>query len=235
MKNSCKRPGCRFAVTTGMECDNCKVRFHGACTDLTATAYSRLSKSDHKWEFVTCRTDSVALLSNIIVLLTGLQSKLSANLGKDSQKMGRQTRERIENENRDVHRSTNAGAGNSINDDTLKLSTMITMTVLDSLSKLGSHSSRFLNTAAVPKNSVGDSTHVKRAEKDQASQSKLNIPYVERKSTGDLVAQSTPKNVRPVIKEPEIQKRALTSKQQGIKPEPTGNLLNQQQFVTILP
>ncbi|VDP53727.1 unnamed protein product [Schistosoma margrebowiei] len=24
MKNSCKRPGCRFAVTSGMQCDNCK-------------------------------------------------------------------------------------------------------------------------------------------------------------------------------------------------------------------
>ncbi|CAH8470352.1 unnamed protein product [Schistosoma bovis] len=49
--------------------------------------------------------------------------------------MGRQTRERIEYENRDVDRSTNNGACNSINDDTLKLSTMITTTVRDSLSK----------------------------------------------------------------------------------------------------
>ncbi|VDP36931.1 unnamed protein product [Schistosoma curassoni] len=50
----------------------------------------------------------------------------------------------------------------------------------------------------------------------------LNIPAVERKSAGNLVAQSTPKNVRPVIKEPRSQKRAPTSKQQGAKPERTG-------------
>ncbi|VDP31432.1 unnamed protein product [Schistosoma margrebowiei] len=202
-----------------MQCDNRKGWFHEAYTDLTATTYNRLSRSDHKWECVTCSTDAAVLLSNIIVLLTGLQSKLSANLGKDSQKMGRKTRERIKNENRDIDRSTNDGASNSINDDTLKLSTMITTTVLDSLSKLGSHSSRSLNATVVPKNSVGDWTHVKRARKGQASQSNLNIPAVEWKSTGDLVAQSTPKIVRPVIKEPRIHKRASTPKQQGVKPE----------------
>ncbi|VDO76395.1 unnamed protein product [Schistosoma curassoni] len=136
--------------------------------------------------------------------------------------MGRQTRERIENKNRDVNRSTDDGACNSINDDTLKLSTMITTTVLDSISKLGSHSSRSLNATVVPKKSVDDWTHVKRAKKVQASQSKLNIPAVERKSTGDMVAQSTPKIARPVIKEQRIHKRASTPRQQGAKTERTG-------------
>ncbi|VDP45584.1 unnamed protein product, partial [Schistosoma margrebowiei] len=32
-----------------MQCDNCKGWFHEACTDLTSTAYNRLSKSDQKW------------------------------------------------------------------------------------------------------------------------------------------------------------------------------------------
>ncbi|VDP40269.1 unnamed protein product [Schistosoma margrebowiei] len=142
-------------------------------------------------------------------------------MGKDSQKMGRKTRERIENENRDVDRSTNDGAWNSISDDTLKLSTTIKTTVLDALSKLGSHSSRSLNVTVVPKNSVGDWAHVDRVEKNQASQSKLNIPAVERKSTGDLVAQSTPNIVRPVIKELRIHKRASTPKQRRARPERT--------------
>ncbi|VDP01981.1 unnamed protein product, partial [Schistosoma curassoni] len=88
---------------------------------------------------------------------------------------------------------------------------------------LGSPSSGSLNTTVVPKNPVGDSTHVSGAQKNQVSPPKLSIPsVVVRKTTGDLVAQSTPKNVRPNIKEPKIQKRALTSKQQGIKPEPVG-------------
>ncbi|VDP20637.1 unnamed protein product [Schistosoma margrebowiei] len=90
-----------------MQCDNFKGLFYEACTDLTATAYSRPSKSDHNLECVTCSLDAAVLLSNIIFLLTGLQRKLSANLRKDSQKMGRKTRERIKNENRDVDRSTN--------------------------------------------------------------------------------------------------------------------------------
>ncbi|VDP53011.1 unnamed protein product [Schistosoma margrebowiei] len=84
MKNSCKRPGCRFTVTTGMQYDNCKGWFHEACTDLTSTAYNRLSKSDQKWVCVTCSTDAVVLLSNIIVLLTGLRNKLSVNLDNNS-------------------------------------------------------------------------------------------------------------------------------------------------------
>ncbi|VDP20480.1 unnamed protein product [Schistosoma margrebowiei] len=75
MKNSCKRFGCRFAVTSGMQCDNCKGWFHEAYTDLSATAYNRLSKSNHRWECVTCSTDAAVLLSNIIVLLTGLQKE----------------------------------------------------------------------------------------------------------------------------------------------------------------
>ncbi|VDP19871.1 unnamed protein product [Schistosoma margrebowiei] len=58
MKNSCKRPGCRFAVATGMQCDNCKGWFHEACTDLTSTAYNRLSKSDQKWASVSSSRES---------------------------------------------------------------------------------------------------------------------------------------------------------------------------------
>lgn len=46
MKNSCKRPGCCFAVTRGMQRDKYKGRFRELCTDLMAT-YNRLSKSDH--------------------------------------------------------------------------------------------------------------------------------------------------------------------------------------------
>ncbi|VDP17144.1 unnamed protein product [Schistosoma margrebowiei] len=60
-----------------------------------------------------------------------------------------------------------------------------------------------------------------------AASEAMNISAVERQSTGDLVAQSTPTNVRPVIKEPRIHKRASTAKQQGAKPECTGNPGNQ--------
>ncbi|CAH8453908.1 unnamed protein product [Schistosoma bovis] len=221
MKNSCKRPGCRFAVTTGMQCDNCKGWFHEAWTNLTATAYNKLSKSDQKWVCVTCNTDAVILLSNIIVLLTGLRNKLSVNLEYDSKKTDIQTRARNGLKNRDVDRYVIDGASINTNDDVSRLSTIITSTVLDSLGKLGCPSSGSLNTTVVPKNSAGDSTHVKRAQKNQASPPKPSNPSVAaRKITGDLVAQSTPKTVRPVNKEPKIHKRTLTSKKQVIKPEP---------------
>ncbi|VDO81930.1 unnamed protein product [Schistosoma margrebowiei] len=222
MKNSCKRPGCCFAVTSVIRYDNCKGWFHEACTDLTATAYNILSKSDHKWECVTCSTDAEVLLSNIIVPLTGVRNKLSANFENDSHKTGGQTRARNEKQNRDVDRYAIDGACISTNDDTLKFSTIITSTVIDSLIKLGSPSSESLNATVVPKNTVGDWTNVNRTKKNQASPSKLNNPRVVWKSTGDLVTQSTSKNVRPVIKEPRIQKRASTSKQQGAKPERIG-------------
>ncbi|CAI2726671.1 unnamed protein product [Schistosoma spindalis] len=222
MKNSCKRPGCRFAVTSGMQCDNCKGWFHETCTDLTATAYKRLSKSDRKWVCVTCNTDAVVLLSNIIVLLTGLRNKLSVNLETDSHKIGRQTRARNENKNRDVDKSTIDGTRISTNDDMLKLSTIITSTIIDSLTKIGSPSSGSSNATVVPKNSAGDCNHAIRANKDQVSPSKVDIPSVVRTSTGALIAQSTPKNVRPVIKKPTIQKPASTSKQQRTESERTG-------------
>ncbi|CAH8544745.1 unnamed protein product [Schistosoma haematobium] len=183
MKNSCKRPGCRFAVTTGMQCDDCKGWFHEACTDLTATSYNKLSKSDQKWVCVTCSTDAVVLLSNIIVLLTGLRNKLSVNLDNTSKKSGRQTRACDGLKNRDVDRHTNDGASINTNDDVLRLSTIITSTVLDSLSKLGSPSSGSLDTTVVPKNPVGDSTHVKRAHKNQASPPKPSNPCC---STGNV-------------------------------------------------
>ncbi|VDP19646.1 unnamed protein product [Schistosoma margrebowiei] len=194
IKNSCKRPGFRLVVISGMQCDNRKGWFHEACNDLLATAYNKLSKSGHKWVCVTRNTDSVVLLSNIIVLFTGLRYKLSANLEKDSHKTGRQTRTRNENTNKDVDRSTIDGACISTSDDMLKLRTIITLTVIDSLSKIGSPSSGSVKATVVPKNSVGDWTHVNRAKKEQESPSKLNIPSTVRKSTSDLTTQSTPRN-----------------------------------------
>ncbi|VDO88221.1 unnamed protein product [Schistosoma margrebowiei] len=221
MKNSCRRPVCRVLVTSGMQCDNCKGWFHEAFTDLTATADNRLSKSDHKWESVTCSTDAVVLLSNIIILLTSQQSKSSANVVTDSHKTGRQITVRNQNKNRDVDRPAIDGACIRTIDETLKLSNILMSTVPDSLSELGPHSSSSLNASVVPKYSVGDWTHVKKARTDQASPSTLNIIAVAWKSTGDLIAQSTPKNVRPVIKEPRIHKRASTSKQQAAESETT--------------
>ncbi|VDP46745.1 unnamed protein product [Schistosoma curassoni] len=175
MKNSCKRPGCPFSVTSGMQYDNCK----------------------------------------------GLRNKLSANLVKDSHKTGRQARARNENKNGDVDRSTIDGACIGTNDDTLKLSTITTSTAIDSISKLRSPSSGSLNATVVPQNSVLDWNQVDRAKKNLASPSKLNILSVVWESSGDLIAQSTPKNIRPVIKEPRIHKRASASKQHGAEPERT--------------
>ncbi|VDP53433.1 unnamed protein product [Schistosoma margrebowiei] len=196
-----------------MHCDNCKGWFHEACTDLTSTAYKRLRKSDRKWVCVTCSTDAVVLLSNIIVLLTCIRNKLSVNLDNDSKKTGRQTRAFDGYKNRDVDRYTIDGASINTNDDVSRLSTIITSKVLDSPSKLES-------PAQGPEIPVGDSTQVKKAQKNQASPPKpSNLSVAVQKLTGDLVAQSTHKTVRPVKKEPEPHKRTLTSKQQVIKHE----------------
>ncbi|VDO76134.1 unnamed protein product [Schistosoma margrebowiei] len=146
-----------------------------------------------------------------------INHQLSANVEKDRHKMGTQTRERNKNKDRDVGRSTIDGACIITNDDPIIMST-----VIDSLSKLGPPSSETLNATVVPEDYVGDWTHVNRAQKNQASPSKLSIPSVVWKPTGDFFAQSTHKNVRPVIKEPRIHKRASTTKQQGAKPERTG-------------
>ena len=55
-----------------------------------------LRNLDHMCVCIMCNTDAEALLSNIIVLLTGLRNKLSAKLKIDSHKTGRQTRTRNE-------------------------------------------------------------------------------------------------------------------------------------------
>ena len=222
MKNSCKRPGCRFAVTSGMQCDNCKGWFHETCTYLTAAAYSRLSKSDRRWVCVTCNTDTVVMLGTIITLLTGLRDKLSKNSVNDSIMTGNKAGTHRANKKKDTDRSVIDGAVNSTSDDVLKLSTILTSTVIDSLSKLGSPRERSLNETVVPKNPVGGWTHVNRSNKAQASPPKLNVPSIVRKSIDALAAQSTPKTVRPVITEPRNRKRASTSKQQDTKPRRPG-------------
>ncbi|VDO92701.1 unnamed protein product [Schistosoma curassoni] len=125
---------------------------------------------------------------------------LPANLKKDSYKAGRQTRTRNGNKKKDLDSATIDGARNNISDDMPRLSTIITSAETDFLSKLGLPSTGALNATVVLKNSVSDWIPPNKVKKDQSSPSKkLNIPSIARKSTGDLAAQSTPKNVRPVI------------------------------------
>ncbi|CAH8598658.1 unnamed protein product [Schistosoma rodhaini] len=128
MKNSCKRPGCHFAVTSGMQCDNCKGWFHEACTDLTATAYSRLRKFDRRWVCVTCNTDTVVMLGTIITLLTGFRDKLSKNLVNDSIMTGNKAGTHRANKKKDTDRSVIDSVVNSTSGDVLKLSTILTST-----------------------------------------------------------------------------------------------------------
>ncbi|VDP52929.1 unnamed protein product [Schistosoma mattheei] len=166
-------------------------------------------------------TDAEVLLSNIIVLFTGLRNKLSENLKKDSDETGRQTRTHNESKKRDVDSSAIDGACDSTGDGMLRLSTIMTSTVVESFGRLGSPGTVSLNATAVPENSVGGWTHVNRVKKNQTSLYKLNIPSIAHRSSGGLAAQSTPKNVRPVIKEPGNRKCASTSKQQCAQPERT--------------
>lgn len=82
MGNSCKRPGSRFAVASGMRCDNCKGWVHESCTDPTVSAYIKRSKSDRRWVCDTCNMDDEVFLGNIIILFSGLWKTWSANLKK---------------------------------------------------------------------------------------------------------------------------------------------------------
>ncbi|VDP66875.1 unnamed protein product [Schistosoma curassoni] len=169
-----------------------------------------------------CNTVINVLLSNIIVLFTGLRNKLPSNLKKDSRKTGRQTKTCNQNKERDLDRASNDGACNNISDEMLKLSTTTKSAVIDSLGRLGSPSTGSLNAMVVLKNSVIDWLAANKVEEDQTSLSKKsNIPNIVGKSTGDLVAQSAPKNVHPVSKEPRNRTLARTSKQQGPQPECT--------------
>ncbi|VDO82890.1 unnamed protein product [Schistosoma curassoni] len=150
-----------------------------------------------------------------------LQNKLSENLKKDSHETGRQTRMYNEGKKRDVDSSAIDGACDSTSDGMLKLSAIMTSTVVEPFGRLGSPETASLNATAVAKNSVGGWTHVNRVKKNQTSLYNLNIPSIVRKSSGGLAAQSTPKNVSPFIKEPGNRKCASTSKQQCAQPERT--------------
>ncbi|VDO63420.1 unnamed protein product [Schistosoma margrebowiei] len=163
--------------------------------------------------------DAEFFLSNIIVLFTGLLNKLSENLKKDSHKTVRQTRMHNESEKRDVDSYAIDGACDSTSDEMLKLNTIIMLTVVESFDRLGSPRAGSLNATVVLGNSVDDWTHFNRVKKNQMSPYKLNISSIVRKSTDGLAAQSTLKNVRPVIKELRNRKCASSSMQQCAQPE----------------
>ncbi|VDP33900.1 unnamed protein product [Schistosoma margrebowiei] len=161
-----------------------------------------------------CNTDINVLLGNIIVLFTDLRNKLSSNLKKDSRKTDGQTKTRNQNKERDLDGATNDRACNNTSDDILKLSTITKSAVIDAPRRLGSPSMWSLNATVVLKNSVIDWIAANKVEEDQISLSKKpNIPNIVGKPTGDLVAQSAPKNFHPFCKEPRNQSLARTSKQ----------------------
>ena len=82
LKNSFRRPGCRLAVTSGMQCDKSKCWFHDAFTDPTVTAYDTCDKSGRRWVYGTWNMDAEDWLSTIIILLAGLWKELPVNLKK---------------------------------------------------------------------------------------------------------------------------------------------------------
>ncbi|VDP16432.1 unnamed protein product [Schistosoma margrebowiei] len=91
-----------------MQCDDCKDWFYEVCTDVTATAYNRLGKSDQRWVCITCSTDAA---------VTDLRNKLPANLDNGSKKTSKQTRVRNEHKIRDVGKYTIDGSSITTNDD----------------------------------------------------------------------------------------------------------------------
>ena len=138
------------------------------------------------------------------------------------------------NRKKDIDRSVIDGAVNSTSDDVLKLSTILTSTVIDSLSKLGSPREESLNETVVPKNLVGGWTQVNRSNKAQASPPKLNVPSIVRKSIDALAAQSTPKNVRPSPLSPGIENAPRHPNNKIPNLDALENLGNQLRFVTTL-
>ena len=107
---------------------------------------------------------------------------------KSSPKTGKQTNTHSEDKKSYLGNASIDGACNDTSEDMLKLSTVITSTVLNSCSNRGSFRTGPLNAVVVPKNSVGGWTSVNKVRKTCVSPSKtLNIPGIVVKSTGDLV------------------------------------------------
>ncbi|CAH8446711.1 unnamed protein product [Schistosoma curassoni] len=68
-KSSCRRPGCRYPVESGMQCDECKGWYHEVCTNLTPAAFKRFSKKGCVWLCQQCCSDANSLLTEVISLV----------------------------------------------------------------------------------------------------------------------------------------------------------------------
>ncbi|CAH8645570.1 unnamed protein product [Schistosoma guineensis] len=68
-KSSCQRPGCRYPVESGMQCDECKGWYHEVCTNLTPAAFKRFSKKGCVWLCQQCCSDANSLLTEAISLV----------------------------------------------------------------------------------------------------------------------------------------------------------------------
>ncbi|VDP07160.1 unnamed protein product, partial [Schistosoma margrebowiei] len=92
-KSSCQRPGCRYPVESGMQCDECKGWYHEVCTNLTPAAFKRYSKKGCVCLCQQCCSDANSLLTEAISLVDAAKkcfSKHSRNASNSTRSVDTQ-------------------------------------------------------------------------------------------------------------------------------------------------
>ena len=82
-KSICHRPGCRYPVDSGMQCDECKGWYHEVCTNLTPAAFKRFSKNGCVWLCQQCCLDANSLLTEAISIVNAAKKCLGKR-GRDT-------------------------------------------------------------------------------------------------------------------------------------------------------
>ncbi|CAI2723785.1 unnamed protein product [Schistosoma spindalis] len=82
-KSNCQRPGCRYPVESGMQCDECKGWYHEVCTNLTPAAFKRFSRNGCVWLCQQCCSDANSLLTEAISLVSAAK-KCFGKSGRDT-------------------------------------------------------------------------------------------------------------------------------------------------------